>query len=91
MVLPKMYKNCLKVKKKLFYETYFEESNINRKPFIWFYDKIITKFGPKNRRVWFWAKCTKTAPKIMEKCYFMKLTSKRVISTENILFSPMIS
>ena len=49
----------------LFYETYFEESNINQKPLIWSHDKIIMKFGQKqNWRVWFWAKCTKTAQKL---------------------------
>ena len=31
--------------KVLFYETYFEESNINWKPLIWSQNKIITKFG----------------------------------------------
>ena len=31
----------------LFCDTYFEESNINRKPLIWSQDKITTKFGQK--------------------------------------------
>ena len=31
----------------LFYETYFEESKMDRKPLIWAEDKIITKFGQK--------------------------------------------
>ena len=31
----------------LFYETDFEESNINRKPLIWSKYKMKTKFGPK--------------------------------------------
>ena len=31
----------------LFYKTYFEESNINRKPLIWSQDIIIKKFGQK--------------------------------------------
>ena len=44
-----------------FEEAYFEEININRKPLIWSQDKIITKFGPNNRRVLFCAKCTKIA------------------------------
>ena len=44
----KEYKNCPKIKKKvLFYETNFEESNINRKPLIWSDDKLVMKFGPK--------------------------------------------
>ena len=29
----------------LFYETYFEESNIKHKPFIWSQDRIKKKFG----------------------------------------------
>ena len=33
--------------KVLFYETYFEESNINRKSLIWSHYKIITKFRLK--------------------------------------------
>ena len=40
----KLHENQGKV---LFDKTYFEESNINRKPLIWSEDKIITKFGPK--------------------------------------------
>ena len=31
----------------LFDDTYIEESNINRKPFIWSEDNIIMKFGHK--------------------------------------------
>ena len=34
-----------KLEKMLFYETFFEKSNINWKPLIWYRDKIITKFG----------------------------------------------
>ena len=48
----------------LFYETYFEESNINKKPLIWSQDKKITKFGQKKWRLWFWGKCTKTTQKL---------------------------
>ena len=33
--------------KKLFYETYFEESNINRKSLILSLDRIIPKFGQR--------------------------------------------
>ena len=36
-----------KERKVLFYKTYFEESNIDRKPLIWSKDKIKMKFGPK--------------------------------------------
>ena len=39
--LPKNYE------KVLFCETYFEKSNIYRKPLISFHDKIVMKFGPK--------------------------------------------
>ena len=35
-------------------------------------------------------KVYKNNPKIKENCYFMKLTSKRVISAENALFGPKI-
>ena len=45
----------------LFDRTYFKESNINRKPFIWSQDKIITKFGQKKWQVWFWEMCMTTA------------------------------
>ena len=50
----------------LFYETYFEESNINRKPLFLTQDKIITKFEKKKKIgcVWFWAKSMKTAQKL---------------------------
>ena len=47
-----------------FYETYSEESNINRKLLIWSLDKIKTKFGPKKWVIWYTAKCTKTARKL---------------------------
>ena len=56
----KMPENLVKV---LFYETCFEESNVNRTPLIWSKNKIITKFEQKKGRVWFLAKCTKTAQK----------------------------
>ena len=38
--------------KLLFYETYFEESNINHKPLNWSKYKIITNLDKKNGRVW---------------------------------------
>ena len=72
----KLHENYGKV---LFDETYFEESNINRKPLIWSQNKIITKFQQKNVRVLFMEKCTETAQKLRKKCYFIKLTLKRVI------------
>ena len=74
----------------LFYETYIEESNINQKPFIWFQDKIITKFGLKKRVISVLDKVYENCSKIKEKCYFMKLSSKIRISTENTLFGPKI-
>ena len=40
----KLFKNKGKM---LFYETYFEENNINRKPLIWSHDKIVKKFAQK--------------------------------------------
>ena len=76
--------------KELFYETYIEESNINRKPLIWSKDKIITKFGQKKGPNLVFVKAYKNCRKIKEKCYVMKPTSKRVISTGNHLFCPMI-
>ena len=48
----------------LFDKTYFEESNIGRKPRILSQDKIIMKFGQSNGRAWFWVKCTKTSQKL---------------------------
>ena len=42
-----MYKNSTKnLGNVLFYKTYFEKSN-NKKPLIWFQNKIIMKFGQK--------------------------------------------
>ena len=54
----------------LFYETYFEESNINQKPLIWSKYKIITKFKQKK-----WARLVlgnvyENWPKIKEKVLF---------------------
>ena len=74
----------------LFYETYFEVSNINRKPFILSQDKIVMKFGQKIWVILVLTKVYKNCPKIKEECYFMKLISKRVISTGNLLFGPKI-
>ena len=48
----------------LFYETNYEESNINRKHFIWSQDKIITKFGQKNWATSVLAKLYETAQKL---------------------------
>ena len=72
------------------YETYFEKSNIKKKPFIWFEEKIITKFGQKKCPSLFLGKLFESSSKIKEKCYLTKLTSKRVISTRNLLFVPKI-
>ena len=76
--------------KVLFYETYFEVGNINRKPLIWSHYKIITKFGPKKWVSLVLGKVYENYPKIKKKCYFTKPTSKRVISTRNHLFGPII-
>ena len=72
-----------------FYETYFEESNINRKPHIWSNDKIVTKVRRKKCASLVLGNAYVNCPKIMEKCYFMIPTSKRVLSTENHLFGPI--
>ena len=74
----------------LFYETYIKESNNNRKPVIWSHDKIITKFGPKKWVSFVLGKVYENYPKLKKKYYFTKLTSSRVISTGQHLFSPNI-
>ena len=75
----------------LFYETQFEQSNINRKPRIWSQDKIITKFRKRKKFASLaLGKVYENCPKNKEKCYMMKLTSKRVISIENPLFGPKV-
>ena len=63
--------------KMLFYGTYFEKSIINRKPLIWSHDKIVMKFGEKNGRVVFWAKCTKTARKSRKNVILQSLLRTR--------------
>ena len=88
----KVYENCPKIKKKvLFYKSYFEEGNINQKPLTWSHYKIITKFGQIFFMSLVLGKVNKNSPKIKEKRYFTKLTSKRVISSRNHLFGPNIS
>ena len=67
--------------KVLFYETYFEESNINRKPLIQSRDKRVMKFRPKKWVSLVFDKVYENCLKIKKKCYFTKLTSKGVIST----------
>ena len=89
LVFGKVYKNCPKIKEKCcFYETCFKESNINQKPLIWSKYKIITKFKRKKWASLVFGKVDKNCLKIMEKCGFTKLASKRVISTGNHLFGP---
>ena len=71
--------------KVLFQQTNFEESNINWKP-LYDNNEILTK-------KWVSFVCGKVfenCPKTKEKCYFMKPTSKRVMSTGNHLFGPKI-
>ena len=75
------------LEKMLFYESYFKEGNINRKPLILSHYKIITKFGPKKLMS---LVLGKMYPKSKQKCYFTKLISKRVISAGNQLFFPKI-
>ena len=69
----------------LFYETYFEESNIKRKPLIWSSDKIIKKFGTKKLRVWFLAKCKKTARKLRKNVVLLTF-----FKDSNINWKPLI-
>ena len=71
----KMSENYRKV---VFYETYFEESNINQKLLIWSQDKIITKFGPKKWVRLVLGKVYDNCTKIKEKYNFKKLTSKSI-------------
>ena len=55
----------------LFYETYFEKSNINKKPLIWSRDKIITKFGKKKKMAEFdFGKIIRKLPKNKGKVLF---------------------
>ena len=65
-------------------------SNINRKPLIWSQDKIIMKFEQKKWTSFVFGKVYENCPKIKENCYFMKHTSKRVISTETTYLVPII-
>ena len=91
LVLGKVYKNCLKIKKKiLFYEINFEESNIKWKLLILSQDKIITKFEQKKWASLVLRKVFENCTKIKEKCYLTKLISNSVISTGNLLFGPKI-
>ena len=91
LVLSNVYKNCLKIKENvIFFETYFEKSNINLKPLIWFKYKIITKFGQKQWASLVFGKVYEKHRKIKKKCYFKKPSWKRVIWTINHLFGPMI-
>ena len=54
--------------KVLFYENYFEETNINRKPLIWSHDKIVMKYGPNKWVSFVLGKVYENYPKIKEKC-----------------------
>ena len=62
-----------------------------RFPLFIYKDKIITKFGQKKWASFVLGKVYENYPKIKEKSYFKKLTSKRVISTGNPLFGPELS
>ena len=50
--------------KVLFYETYFEDSNINRRLLIWSHGKIITKFRKKKMGEFGLGKVYENSPKI---------------------------
>ena len=83
----KVYENCTKIKEKvLFYETYFEESNINWKPIIWFQDEMITKFEKKNCASLVLRKVYKNYPKMKEKMLFDETYFKK----SNINQKPLI-
>ena len=72
----------------LFYETYFEEGNIDRKPLIWAQDNIIMKFGKQNGRDWFWAKCTKTIRKLKKSVILRNLLGREKYQPETPYFVP---
>ena len=61
--------------KVLFWETYFEVSNINRKLLICSQDKIIMKFWQKKWVSLILGKLYENCPKLKKKCYFGKHTS----------------
>ena len=56
----------------LFYETCFEESNINRKTNIWSQYKIITKFRPKKMGEFGFAQSVRKLPENEGKVLFDK-------------------
>ena len=66
----------------LFYETYFEEKNINRKPLSWTQDKITTNFEQKKGWVWYWAKLTKTTRKLRKSVILRTLLQRYVYKSE---------
>ena len=71
----------------LFYEPYFEESNINQKPLIWSQYKIITKIGQIKWQVWFWAKCMKTVRKLSKSVILRNLLEKSNINQKPFIWS----
>ena len=54
----------------LFYETYFEESNVDQKCLIWSQYKIIMKLGQKKSAGMAFRKVYKNYPKIKKKMLF---------------------
>ena len=54
--------------KMLFYETNFEESNVNQKPLILCHNKIVKKFGPKKWMSLVFGEVYENCPKIKKKC-----------------------
>ena len=71
--LAKCTKTARKVKKTVILQNLLRKVYINRKPLIWSKDKIIMKFGEKHGRVWFLAKCMKTAGKVMKSVILQNL------------------
>ena len=89
MVFGKVYENRLIIKK-IFYFTKLTLKRVILIRNLLFSPKnlIITKLGQKRWTSLVSEKVYERCLKIKEKCYFMKFTSKRVISTRNPLFGP---
>ena len=60
----------------LFYETYFKESIISRKPLNWSEDKIKENLDKNYGHVWFWVKCTKTVRKLRKSVFLRNLLNQ---------------
>ena len=82
-VLGKVYENSTKIMETFYFMKHTSKRVISTRNYLFVEDKIITKFGQKKLASLVLGKVYKNSMKIKEKCYFMKLTSKRVISTRN--------